>query len=277
MNEKIIQFGPNKSLVGILTEPNVNTKKLPGFIFVNSGLLHRIGPFRIYVSLSRKLAESGYHSFRIDLSGKGDSLTRKNSLSLAENIKLDIKDAMDYLESQEGINQFIVCGICTGADNAYESGFDDDRITGIIPVDGYAYPTLKFKLRRYAPKLLNKTSWVNLIKRAFRLDQYKKEELNQQNLKANYRMIFPPLHQFKLNIKKALDSGKQFLIIYTGGWREFYNYEEQLTDCLPEIKHHKNLQLAYNSDSDHTFILHKDQRWLIEKITTWANERFLNK
>jgi len=59
MIENIIQFSDNRSMLGVLTEPASPSSKQPAFIFVNSGLLHRIGPFRIYVSLARELAEHG--------------------------------------------------------------------------------------------------------------------------------------------------------------------------------------------------------------------------
>jgi len=274
MIEKIVQFGPKSGLIGILTEPKDSSTSLPAFIFVNSGLLHRIGPFRIYVSLSRKFAKFGYHSMRIDLSGKGDSLARKNSATLNENVKQDIKDAMDYLQNNKGINQFVICGICTGADNAYEIGFNDDRVVGIIPVDGYAYPTIGFKFRHFAPKLFNLVSWSNLIKRIFKMITFQKDDFSQTRLKANYRMIFPPIEQFKDNMTRALNKNKNVLVVYTGGWKQFYNYEEQFADCLPEIAAHKNLQLAYNASSDHTFILRKDKEWLIDNILNWANSLF---
>jgi len=277
MIEEIVQFGPKKGLMGILTEAENSSAHLPTFIFVNSGLLHRIGPFRVYVSLSRKLAKFGYHSMRIDLSGKGDSLTRKNSATLSENVKQDIKDAMDYLQNTKGIEQFVICGICTGADNSYDIGFNDDRVVGIIPIDGYAYPTLGFKFRHYAPKLINVDSWVNLIGRIYKLVTFQKKNASQAQMNANYRMLFPPIDQFNKDMTRALNKDKNFLILYTGGWMAFYNYERQFSNSLPKIAAHKNCQLAFNKFSDHTFILRKDKEWLINTIVSWSNNLFLKK
>ncbi len=274
MNENIIRFSHQDSMIGILTEPKEQSNNRPAFIFVNSGLLHRIGPFRIYVSLSRKLAENGYTSFRIDLSGKGDSEARKSAASINENVKQDIKEAMDVLQTQKGINQFIVCGICTGADNAYEIGFNDPRVTGIIPIDGYAYPNLGFKLRHYLPKLLRLSSWLNLFSRVISKLTPKKATLNNTNLNADYRMIFPPADKFLTNMQKAIDKSKQFLVVYTGGWNEFNNYQNQFTDCFPNIGNSQSVEVSYNQLSDHTFILRKDKEWLIDKIVDWANSRF---
>lgn len=274
MIENIIQFSDNSSMLGILTEPASPSSKQPAFIFVNSGLLHRIGPFRIYVSLARELAENGYSSFRIDLSGKGDSEPRKNSATINENVKLDIKEAMDQLQQSHGITHFVICGICTGADNAYEIGFDDKRVVGIVPIDGYAYPNLKFKLRHYLPKLLSTNSWKNLLRKTLRLVNKKDQSLEQSNLTANYRMIFPPADKFLGNLKSAVNDNKQLLVIYTGGWNQFNNYQDQFSDCFPEVSQKPNIEVIYNNASDHTFILRKDKEWLIDKIITWSNKRF---
>ncbi len=274
MIENIIQFSDKGSMLGILTEPNSPSSELPAFIFVNSGLLHRIGPFRIYVSLSRELAQHGFTSFRIDLSGKGDSEPRKNAATINENVKLDIKDAMDELQKSRGINRFIICGICTGADNAYESGFSDDRVVGIVPIDGYAYPTLKFKLRHYLPKFISVNSWKNLARKSLKLVGINSKSEKNNDLTANYRMIFPTPEKFLNNLNSAAKANKQLLVIYTGGWNQFNNYQNQFADRFPEVAEKQNLQVCYNNASDHTFILRKDKDWLIDKIVSWSNNKF---
>ena len=275
MKEEIVQLGEKGALVGILSTPLETKKSLPAFIFVNSGLVHRVGPFRIYVSISRELAKAGFNAMRIDLSGKGDSPARRNSKSLKENVIQDVSDAMDYLQSSKGINTFVVGGICTGADNTYDVGFNDSRVIGMIPVDGYAYPTLKFYAKCYLPKMLNLTSWMNLFKKVSS-GILKSAEAKIDGLgKPDYQMIFPPIQTYKTNMGAALDLNKNFLIIYTGGWSNFYLYKEQFADAFPDLVKSKNVQVAYATASDHTFILGKDTRWLVDQITSWAKSLYL--
>ena len=70
----------NNQLVGIYTESEISTKKKrPTIIFLNSGLLPHIGPYRFNVKLARKFAKLGYNCFRFDLSGIGDSEKHKDS------------------------------------------------------------------------------------------------------------------------------------------------------------------------------------------------------
>ena len=77
--EKVILFGNKARLVGISTEPNSKThaKTLPGVLFWNAGLLPKVGPFRLFVDVARRLSELGFLSFRFDVSGKGDSKAEK--------------------------------------------------------------------------------------------------------------------------------------------------------------------------------------------------------
>jgi len=277
MNEKIIQFGDNQSLIGILSSPDSIQKDKPIFIFVNSGLLHRVGPFRIYVATARELANQNFTSLRMDLSGKGDSLAKQNSLTLKENTNQDIIDAMDYLQESTGVSQFVVCGICTGADNAYEIAFNDDRIKGVIPIDGYAYPTTTFHIKKLMLRLTNFNSWTNLAGKFLPFLAKKDEKtsrLNKSEVTMNYKMIFPEKSAFENNLSQALNKGSKFLVIFTGGWYMFYNYKQQFKNAIGDLFSEDKIKVEHNQKSDHTFILQKDKEWLISTIVNWAKNNF---
>ena len=273
MNEQVIQFGNQKNLIGVLTQPENSNTERPVFIFVNSGLLHRVGPFRIYVSTARALAKDNFTSFRMDLSGKGDSQPKQNSLSLKENTNQDIMEAMDHLQQTIGAKSFVVCGICTGADNAYEIAFNDDRVKAVIPVDGYAYPTTGFHLRKFFSRLTNINSWKNLVRKVGALFS-SNNEMGKSELTANYRMVFPEKDHFERNMSRVLDKGVEFLVIFTGGWYMFYNYAQQFADSLTGAFKPKQISVEHNKKTDHTFILQKDKEWLIQTIVDWAKVKF---
>ena len=81
MREKVLTFLNNSPLVGIMTEPDAERQmeRKPAVLFWNAGFLHRVGPYRLYVDMSRKLAAMGFWAVRFDLSGKGDSKPRSIS------------------------------------------------------------------------------------------------------------------------------------------------------------------------------------------------------
>jgi alpha-beta hydrolase superfamily lysophospholipase len=72
MKEMAVRFGKFNSLIGVITEPDPpELGENPAIILSNAGLIHHIGPNRIYVKLARHLAENGYRVIRFDLSGVG--------------------------------------------------------------------------------------------------------------------------------------------------------------------------------------------------------------
>ena len=83
--ERVYKFGSHGGLVGILTEPVGDTQTLtdkrPAIVVSNVGLNHRPGPNRIWVEFARRMAEKGFVTLRFDLSGLGDSESRRDASS----------------------------------------------------------------------------------------------------------------------------------------------------------------------------------------------------
>src|SRR5882672_2499523 len=68
--EEPLQFGDGGRLFGILTLPSMligKARELPVFVFLNAGMLHRVGPYRLHVRLARDLSRMGFSSIRVDL------------------------------------------------------------------------------------------------------------------------------------------------------------------------------------------------------------------
>jgi dienelactone hydrolase len=69
--EQGVRLGP-KGLFGVSVQPKEGTDG-PVFLFVSVANEHRLGPGRLWVDLSRRLAAAGLQSVRLDLGGAGDS------------------------------------------------------------------------------------------------------------------------------------------------------------------------------------------------------------
>ena len=71
MKERATLIGDGKSLVAITTEPprEAAVDDPTGIVLVSAGLVHRVGPNRLYVRLARRLAATGCPVLRFDLSG----------------------------------------------------------------------------------------------------------------------------------------------------------------------------------------------------------------
>ncbi len=102
MHERVVRFGPDKRLIGILTEPRAGSGDRPGTLLLNSGLVHRIGASRMHVHMARALVKEGMTSLRFDFSGIGDSEPRRDGLTFEQAAVQEIRDAMDLLAPHPG-------------------------------------------------------------------------------------------------------------------------------------------------------------------------------
>jgi alpha-beta hydrolase superfamily lysophospholipase len=149
MRESVCVFGESGSLVGILTDPpgDNHADDLPAILLLNAGIIHRIGPNRLYVKIARSLASSGFVVFRFDFSGIGDSALRRDNLPFEESAVREAQAAMEHLSVTRGRTRFVLLGISSGAVASYKTACRDARVAGAILVNPQNYGA---ELRAYA-------------------------------------------------------------------------------------------------------------------------------
>ena len=167
MHERIVKLGDPIPLTCLVSEPDDSKPDAPGVIVLNSGVMHHIGTCRMTVGICRAFAAKEYTALRFDFSGIGDSASRQGTGSFAELARSEISEVMDFLQSSKGLDQFVLIGLCSGADAAYESALVDDRVVGICQLDAYAYRNLKYYLRYYGPRILKLDVWKRFLGRRF--------------------------------------------------------------------------------------------------------------
>ena len=67
MREQALFLGLQSEVFGIYHNPASENAQDLAFVFLNSGLLHRTGPFRLYTELARKLGDIGEAPFGLGL------------------------------------------------------------------------------------------------------------------------------------------------------------------------------------------------------------------
>lgn len=275
MREKAITFGANKSLVGIYTRPAVDNPRLPGVILLNSGILHRIGASRLHVTIARMLAELGFPVMRFDFSGIGDSESRRDDLAFEESAPREVQDAMDRMEAVAGCQEFVIFGLCSGADVAFQVGPMDRRITGLIQLDAVAYRTWKWYVNHYGPRILKPAVWVRFIGRALgRLfkssSQDEKEELDMEtHALPTYVREFPPMADFAGSLEVLAGRKVKQLYVFTDGMYMDYNYRGQFEEAFSAIDFGDTLQVEYWPDADHIFRGPSPQKRLYATLNEW--------
>jgi len=131
-----IVFG-DRPLYGILTpaHPERASPDRPPIVLTNAGCVNRSGPHRQYVRMARRWAALGFDVLRVDLSGIGDSPAAPGTV---ENVTYppsgldDLDQAMKFFERRSGAKRFIVAGLCSGGDYAFQLGSLDARVATAV-------------------------------------------------------------------------------------------------------------------------------------------------
>ncbi len=200
--EQALRFGPQQSLVGILTRPRSQSKR-PVIVMFNAGAVHHVGPNRIYVSLARALAALGYACLRFDLAGLGDSIPANGSPEnhpYPDAASANAAMALQALKASHGYERFVMLGLCSGAHTGFHAavettGFPISELILINPltfrwVEGMSLATTRqFQdVAYYKQSARSAASWIKLLRGRVHPAKPLKalHSLISRNLKSSY-------------------------------------------------------------------------------------------
>jgi pimeloyl-ACP methyl ester carboxylesterase len=271
MREKVLTFLNSSPLVGIITEPDAKKQmeQKPAVLFWNAGFLHRVGPYRLYVDMARKLAAMGFLAVRFDLSGKGDSKPRRDEGLEKDRAARDVREVMDLVSAKTGIEEFVLIGLCSGADDAFPIAVEDSRVSGLVLLDGFAYRTIRYYVPHYLMRIFIWQRWKNFISRKFH-----ELFLHTERKVEDYIREFPPKAKVKQDLLHLIERGVNLLFVYSGEVKEYYNYKGQFKDMLKPIAMNEKLQSEYFDKATHTYTRLDDRKMLMTCICDWLNKHY---
>jgi pimeloyl-ACP methyl ester carboxylesterase len=297
--ERPLVLGADANLVGIVTAPGLPSDGTPGLsatgasppatptvpaspvvIFLNAGVIHRVGPHRLHVKLARQLADRGITSLRLDLSGIGDSRSVPGSLSFRQSSVADTRAAMDHLSAELGATRFAIVGLCSGADNALATAEVDPRVTHLVVLDPPAYVTPRAQARRMARRVRSlggaraTLAWgANAVARrvrqkvaALRGDDGD-DAADENDEKYTGGRETPPPDVFRTQLTKLVERRVRILAIYSGALGTRYNHADQLFELFPEMR--GRVDRAYFPAANHMFTELDEQRALMRTVIDW--------
>lgn len=279
MIERVFNFGTNNELSGILTLPDIipqMSKNLPSIIFLNAGLLHKTGFSRFNTDCARHLSLIGYPSLRFDLHNLGDSASCYISQYYNDQVIKDIKEAIDYIANKIGSEKCILIGLCSGADYAHIIATMDQRISGLVLLDGYGYRTLGFYIRDYGPGLLHPFRAVRFIVNKL-IKRFLLLKGNFQTSSKNnviYLRTFPRKKQVIKDLNSFIERGINLFFIYSGGIPLYYNYANQFFDMFRSLDFKGKVSHRYIEEADHTYTIIKIREKLSSIITEWIIKNY---
>lgn len=272
MTEQAVLFSA-QSLVGVLTKADDESDaSRPIVVFLNAGMVHRVGPNRLHVRLARELAARGFTSLRFDLSGIGDSPARTDGSSLHDAGLRDVRDALGFVANEHGASTFVLVGLCSGADLAFRAALTDERVVGGVLIDGFPYHTVRSRLHRrarhYAWQLRGR-NWGELVG---------PNSPVWRRLRRSPKPVLPPgaLRQRDVPSKEAAEAGlhaltergARLLVLNTPD--RDYSYPRHFAETFPSVCSDR-VQVTFFPDADHTFTLRANQDLLIRTITEWIS------
>ncbi len=272
MSEQAVLMSSH-ALVGVLTRTDEGRKpNRPVIVFLNAGMVHRVGPNRMHVRLARELAQLGFTSLRFDLSGIGDSPPRVDGASLNDATLRDVRDALGFLANEQAGSTFVLVGLCSGADVAFRAALADERVVGGVLIDGFPYHTLRSRLHhraRHVAWQLRGRNWRGVFRADGPVQRLLRGSAGSVVPAGALRQrAVPSKDEAESGLHALTERGVRLLVLNTPD--RDYTYRRHFTDTFPTVRSDR-IQVAFFPDADHTFTLRANQDQLIRTITEWIS------
>ena len=290
MRETAVLLSPMRSLVGVMSYPpeTVGCRHLPAVILLNAGLIHRVGPNRLYVKMARMLAAMGFVVLRFDFSGIGDSGVRADTLPFAESAIRETQEAMDYLHAVRGSERFVLMGVCSGANASFRTACGDPRVVGVVLINawGHLHTTSEALNASLRHRVLARHYWRIAFSSPFRAKNWAKamtghvdyQGLVKAILSLPRRSLFAPQNHASSETQRAaavvrslLERDVRLLHVYSEGDKGLDYFRIMLGDEGRHVRcasDKMKLEIVYGVD--HTFTLLWSQERLLQIIRQWA-------
>jgi pimeloyl-ACP methyl ester carboxylesterase len=285
VREEAILFGASKSLVGVISDSTEDGRTRPAVILLNSGIIHHVGPNRLYVTLARRLARSGFVVLRFDLSGIGDSVIRRDNLPFERSSVQETQEAMEYLVATRGVDRFLLAGICTGAVVAYHTARADQRVVGAALINGQGYiPQSEEEIHAYLvdhqrrryyldQALYNLGSWRKLLTGRVRYgDILRALRGKRDGRRRAQRLRSSKTEEIAVGLRTLADRGTKLFFLYSGGDLGIKELEVVLGGKVAELATRETVQYRIVERADHMFTALTSQEEFLRQTGDWLRE-----
>ena len=283
MREHACFFGADQTLVGVVTDPPHGSGARLGAIFLNAGVIHRVGPSRLYVRLARELAAVGCVSVRFDHSGVGDSPSRRDTLAFEESAILEARTVMDSMQHARGIDRFLLIGLCSGAVTAFETAVVDDRVAGAVLINPQGfdenaawnrYIQNRGHARRYWTRsLFSASSWWNVF--TGRVDYRRLLTVLWRQVSgavaSDKEAVSSVAGRVVANLRKLIDRRVALLLLCSEGDDGIDYMNVILGRDVRTVPGSEGLSVRILPAADHSCTLRKSQRRVADAVRQWAS------
>jgi len=266
MKQLACQFGQQQRLSGIITQPDNEIAAEQAVIFVSAGFSSASGPYRIYSELSFALAQCQQMSLRFDLGGVGDSVQIHSHLPLHLRTQRDLRAAIDYLASEWQVNQVILCGICSGAEDSFHYAEHDPRVIGLILIDPHCFRTWSWWIHHF----FSLNFFYRVVVKLEKIIGFQ----SVRPLQAGINLSGSELIDYQYTTYSEAVRILEWLIkhktlvhyIYTGGMRAIFNHKAQFKRMFRPLRLSQHVSVDFIPNIEHTQMLEQDRAQLTRII-----------
>lgn len=264
MTESTLRLGAGGSLIGIIAEPPLayHDRRLPAVVLLNSGLIHRVGPNRLWVRIARNLASRGFTTLRFDLSGIGDSIPAGERLATAERWVSEVRGALDVLAETRAAERFILIGNCSGAGLGLATALTDERVVAAALIN----PPGKRLLRYYLRVGVRRALWLRMLHGRARIPGPADllRHVASRRPAVERRTMGPP------DLRRLAERGVDVIVISCDGDPSHDFYHHRSRDYLGKADIRPRITLEVVAGANHDFTLLANQDRLVEAVDGWV-------
>jgi pimeloyl-ACP methyl ester carboxylesterase len=287
VNDEAVLFGPGQRLVGVVTHARAGAAPAPhiGVILLNAGVIHRVGPNRLYVTLARRLSEAGLTVLRFDHSGIGDSSPRDDHLSFAESSVAETRDAMNWLASEHGCERFVLIGLCSGTLTAFNAAHADRRVAALVLLTALLQDPSTVPAEVVAEASDRRVARSYLVEKAGRGNAWRRVVTG----KANYGNALRTLRRLAIRrfrrpaidkgtadliarLEQVLARGVPILFLFPEPTTVLEYFRMTLEPRLQSLRRHGRIDATVVTQADHTFTRLRDQKRVVELVSGWLSQ-----
>lgn len=255
-----VRFGPGGALVGILGEGDASG---PILVLPSAGLIPRAGAFRLHVELAERLSRQGIRTFRFDVPGVGESQRVQGLGDSGATMA-----AIDELAARFPDARFVVGGICSGADVGWRAAVADERVVGMLMLDGLGFTGPWFQLARVSNVIRGgPRRWLGTLANLLRT---RGKGLDKRVEIADYR-DWPSRDAARREFADLVARGTRQLWIYTGGYNDVFLHPRQFEWSFGPAVHAPCVSMSFWPDCDHTFFAAPHRTRLLDAIEQWMS------
>jgi hypothetical protein len=263
--DEIVRFGPGQQLVGILSGVEL-AADAPVLVLPSAGVVPRAGPFRLHVELARRLSLHGVRTFRFDVPGVGEAPRIKGWGAHESTLA-----AIDCLADSRGADRFIVGGVCSAADVAWNAAAADRRVRGVMLLDGLAYTGPWFRFALVSGVLRRPVrEWFAVVRRLLVRKRSHQPVLSTSDYR-DWPSREDARHQFAQLVARDVHS----LWVYTGGFAGVFLHPRQFYWSFGAAVRDPRVAMHYWPDCDHTFFARTHRDRLLDTVVTWLIGTFM--